>query len=235
MLTAHQFAAVASAPPAFVPTSLDVMDLSTGQSTGQSVPVHDSIVNAPIRPDIVHRVIVWQEKSNRITMYKAKNRSEVRGGGRKPWKQKGTGKARAGSSRSPLWIGGGVAHPPKLRDWSIKLQKKVRQMGMRVALAAKLRDGRLSVVQSLELAGNSHKTKEAVAVLTAHGVKDRRTLWIGSDNLPIEFQRSMSGIPRTTVMKSLGANVADLIKAERVFITPQAWEEVQARLIPTTA
>lgn len=218
-----------------MPGSLDVVDLSTGQSTGQSVPVHASIVNAPIRPDIVHRVIVWQEKNNRTTMYKAKNRSEVRGGGRKPWKQKGTGRARAGSSRSPLWVGGGVAHPPKLRDWSIKLQKKVRQMGMRVALAAKLRDGRLSVVQSFELAGQSHKTKDAVTVLTAHGVRDRRTLWIGADDLSVEFQRSMAAVPRTTVMRSLGANVADLIKAERVFITPQAWEQVQARIVPHVA
>jgi large subunit ribosomal protein L4 len=196
------------------------------------VEVHESIVNAPVRPDIIHRVVVWQEKNNRTTMYKAKKRSEVSGGGRKPWKQKGTGKARAGSNRSPLWVGGGVAHGPKLRDWGIKLQRKVRQMGMRIALAAKLRDGRLCVVKTLEHTGGSQKTKDASKVLGLHGVAGRRTLWIGSDDLPESFQRSMSAVPRTTVMKALGANVADLIMAERVFITPEAWASVSARIIP---
>src|SRR5205814_392278 len=80
-------------------------------------------------------------KKAHVSSYSVKTRDEVRGGGRKPWKQKGTGRARAGSIRSPLWRGGGVAHGPVVRDWSIALPKRVRRLGLRVALAAKFRDG----------------------------------------------------------------------------------------------
>lgn len=98
---------------------------------------------------MVHRVLVWQQKNARTTLYKTKDRAETRGGGKKPWRQKGTGRARHASIRSPLWKGGGVAHGPVFRDWSISLPKKIRALGLRVALSSKLRDGRLVVVESL--------------------------------------------------------------------------------------
>lgn len=113
------------------------------------------VFTTEIRRDIIHRVVVWQEQKARRTLYKAKTRSEVRGGGIKPWKQKGLGKARASSIRSPLWVGGGVAHPPKLRHWGTLLQVKVRRLGMRIALAAKFRDNRLLIVDKLALNDNN--------------------------------------------------------------------------------
>jgi len=115
-------------------------------------PLAASVWGQPLRPDLVHRVVVWQQKNARTTLYKAKDRAEVRGGGRKPWRQKGTGRARHGSIRSPLWRGGGVAHGPVFRDWSIDLPKRLRRLGLCVALSAKARDGRVACLDALPLA-----------------------------------------------------------------------------------
>jgi 50S ribosomal protein L4 len=129
------------------------------------------VFTTEIRRDIIHRVVVWQEQKARRTLYKAKTRSEVRGGGIKPWKQKGLGKARASSIRSPLWVGGGVAHPPKLRHWGTLLQVKVRRLGMRIALAAKFRDNRLLIVDKLAI----NKIKDEIASSSSTTTTDKTT------------------------------------------------------------
>ncbi len=123
-----------------------------GAGATATVPLDPRVFTAPTRPDIVHRMVVWLDKNARHTQYKGKRRGEVRGGGRKPWRQKGTGRARQASIRSPLWKGGGVAHPPKLRDWGIDLPVKVRRLAVRSVLATKFRDGRILVVENLRLA-----------------------------------------------------------------------------------
>jgi 50S ribosomal protein L4 len=137
------------------------------------------VFTTEIRRDIIHRVVVWQEQKARRTLYKAKTRSEVRGGGIKPWKQKGLGKARASSIRSPLWVGGGVAHPPKLRHWGTLLQVKVRRLGMRIALAAKFRDNRLLIVDKLainkikdEIASSSSTTTTAIKNYKSYNINN---------------------------------------------------------------
>ena len=192
--------------------------------------LNDGVFATPVRVDIVHRVIQWQEKNARKTLYKAKSRNEVQGGGRKPWKQKGTGKARAGSIRSPLWVGGGVAHPPKLREWGHLLQKRVRRLGMRCALAAKYRDLRLTIVDSLELP--AAKTKSAVAVLQSHSVvPGRRVLFINAENPPEAFSTALRNVPKAKALAQVGANVRDIVMADRVFITPGALSLLTARLL----
>lgn len=118
-------------------------------ATESSARLEPSIWHKEVRPDLVHRVLVWQQKNARTTLYKAKDRAEVRGGGKKPWRQKGTGRARHGSTRSPLWRGGGKAHGPVFRDWGIRLNKRVRAAALRVALSAKVRDGRVVVVDAM--------------------------------------------------------------------------------------
>jgi 50S ribosomal protein L4 len=133
---------------------------------GRFVDLDPVVFTTEIRRDIIHRVVVWQEQKARRTLYKAKTRSEVRGGGIKPWKQKGLGKARASSIRSPLWVGGGVAHPPKLRHWGTLLQVKVRRLGMRIALAAKFRDNRLLIVDKLALNNINNTNKGDVSTST---------------------------------------------------------------------
>jgi large subunit ribosomal protein L4 len=177
-------------------------------------------------------VIVWQEKNARTTLYKGKARDEVRGGGRKPWKQKGTGKARVGSTRSPLWVGGGVAHPPKLKSWGNLLQKKVRRLGMRCALAAKYRDRRLVVVDSLALPEG--KTRAAAAALAAHAVQPgRRVLLVDVGPLDAHLTLGCANIPGATAMPVIGANVRDIVLSDRLFITVAALEALVARVTRT--
>ena len=209
-----------------------VLSFATGQPTGAEVALPDSVFATPIRADIIHRVIVWQEKRARTTLYKGKGRSEVRGGGRKPWKQKGTGKARVGSIRSPLWVGGGVAHPPKLKEWGTLLQKKVRRLGMRCALAAKYRDRRLVVVDSLALPEG--KTRCAVEALAAHAVAPgRRVLLVDAGPVDALLARAMANIPGAVAMPALGANVRDIVLSDRLFITAAALEALVARVTRT--
>lgn len=123
------------------------------------------IYDQPLRKDIVHRVVVWQRANWRQGTVKVKTRSEVRGGGRKPWQQKGTGRARAGSIRSPLWRGGGKAHGPRPKDWSQSLNSKVRRLGLRIALSSKLAAGQLTVVDALKIESAQPRTKELTTFL----------------------------------------------------------------------
>ena len=177
--------------PLLTNTVLPLTCFASGAPVGDATVTFDARVwSVPLRTDIVHRVVIWQQKKARKTLYATRTRDNVRGGGRKPWKQKGTGKARAGSIRSPLWRGGGVALGPVHRDWSIALPKRIRRLGLRVALSAKLRDGRLVVVDSLDMgrtpptsdagaavvaeraaaAGDAGRTRSAVALLTRNGL-----------------------------------------------------------------
>lgn len=205
-----------------------MLSLSSAQPTGEQVTLDERVFSTAVRPDVVHRVIVWQEKSNRTTLYKGKTRSEVRGGGRKPWRQKGTGRARAGSTRSPLWVGGGMAHAPVLREWGISLPKKVRRLGMRVALAAKYRDQRLLLVDKLEVP--AAKTKAAAAVLSAHGLEGKRVLFVGADSVPSSFQAAVGNIPRVSAMRQLRATVRDIVQADAMVITPAALQQLTERV-----
>lgn len=132
-----------------LPAELPVYDAVSLSATTSSARLEPTVWHKDVRPDLVHRALVWQQKNDRTTLYKAKDRAEVRGGGKKPWRQKGTGRARHGSTRSPLWRGGGKAHGPVFRSWGIRLNKRVRAAALRVALSAKLRDGRIVVVDAL--------------------------------------------------------------------------------------
>jgi len=127
---------------------VDVVSLYNGEKRG-TIEVNDFIFGANPRIDILHRSMVWYRASTRSGTACVKRRGEVRGGGRKPWKQKGTGRARQGSIRSPLWRKGGSTKGPKPKDWSYHLPFKVRRMGLRVALACRLAQGDLTVVEDL--------------------------------------------------------------------------------------
>ena len=209
-----------------------MLAFASAQPTGALAALPDAVFATPLRADIVHRVIVWQEKNARSTLYKGKGRSEVRGGGRKPWKQKGTGRARVGSIRSPLWVGGGVAHPPKLKGWGTLLQKKVRRLGMRCALAAKYRDRRLVVVDALRL--GEGKTRSAAAALAAHGcAPGRRVLLVDVGPLDALLVRGLANIPGAQALPVLGANVRDIVLADRLIITTAGLEALVARVTKT--
>jgi large subunit ribosomal protein L4 len=214
--------------------TLPVLSLTTAEPTGATCALPDHVFSTPARRDVVYRVVQWQDKNSRRLRFKAKKRSEVAGGGRKPWKQKGTGKARVGSIRSPLWVGGGVAHPPKLKSWGIKLQKRVRRLGLRVALAAKYRERRLVVLSDLALP--EAKTRAAVAALRAHGCADprgrARYLFLSCDGagVPTELARAVRNIRGVRALPAVAANVRAVVAAERVFVTAAALEAICKRL-----
>jgi large subunit ribosomal protein L4 len=208
---------------------LPILSFATAQPTGASLTLDDRVFSTPLRRDIIHRVIQWQEKNARDTAYKGKGRSEVQGGGRKPWRQKGTGRARAGSIRSPIWVGGGVAHPPKIKEWGHFLQKRVRRFGLRCALAAKYRDLRLTVVDALTVP--EAKTRNVTAALAAHGAKEGlRALFVDELSPDSNFALAVRNVPGVKVMASVGANVRDIIMADRLFVTPAALAAITARV-----
>ena len=212
-----------------------MLALTTAAPTGGACALPDHVFATPSRGDVVYRVVQWQDKNSRRLRFKAKSRAEVAGGGRKPWNQKGTGRARQGSIRSPLWVGGGVAHPPKLKPWGTRLQKRVRRLGLRVALAAKYRERRLVVVQDLALPGG--KTRAAVAALAAHGCRDpggrARYLFLGDDGaggVPAELARAVRNLKGVRALPAVAANVRAVVAAERVFVTAAALEAICKRL-----
>jgi len=211
---------------------LPILSFETGKPTGAFFELPDVVFSTPVRTDIVHRNVVWQQQAERTTLYKGKSRWEVRGGGRKPYKQKGTGRARAGSIRSPLWKGGGVAHPPKLKSWGTRLQKRVRRLGMRVLLASKYRDRRLVVVDSLSL--ETPKTRLGSHALMRHGVIPgrKRVLFVDVEvpEPKSPFILATRNIPKCKALPASTASVRDLVIADRVFITVAGLERVIQRV-----
>jgi large subunit ribosomal protein L4 len=174
---------------------------------------------------IVHRALVRQMNNARQGTLATKTRAEVRGGGRKPWRQKGTGRARAGSSRSPLWKGGGVIFGPKPRDFSIKMNRKERRLALRTAFQSRLEDA--VVVQEFADQLPRPKTSEMVAAMKRWGIEDDdKVLFILSD--PQEnIILSLRNIERVKLMSASHLNIFDLLHADRLVITAAAMEKVQ--------
>ena len=174
---------------------------------------------------IVHRALVRQLNNARQGTASTKTRSEVRGGGRKPWRQKGTGRARAGSIRSPLWRGGGVIFGPKPRDYSTKMNRKERRLALRTAFSARVED--MIVVENFATELERPKTKEFVAALERWGVgSDEKVLLIlkeVSDNVNL----STRNIAKVKMIKATNLNVADILHANKLIVSKDALEQIQ--------
>ena len=174
---------------------------------------------------IVHRALVRQLAMARQGTASTKTRSEVRGGGRKPWRQKGTGRARAGSSRSPLWRGGGVTFGPKPRDYSVKMNKKERRLALRTAFYSCLESA--VVVEDFTAQVTAPKTKEILSALDRWGVdKNSKVLLIVneiSDNLHL----STRNIVNVKILKAGNLNVYDLLNAQQVVVTTDALTKIE--------
>ncbi len=174
---------------------------------------------------IVHRALVRQMNNARQGTLSTKTRSEVRGGGRKPWRQKGTGRARAGSNRSPLWRGGGVTFGPKPRDFSIKMNRKERRLALRTAFQSRAED--LIVVQEFAQELTQPKTRELVAALSRWGVTDgEKVLLIQGENHEM-VTLSARNIPNVKLITASNLNVYDLLAADRLVVTATALEKIQ--------
>lgn len=199
-------------------TSVEVKDLS-GASVGTvELPEawFDGVVNIPV----MHQVVTAQLAAARQGTHKTKTRGEVAGGGRKPWRQKGTGRARQGSTRSPQWVGGGVAHGRTPKDWSVRVNKKVRRAALRSALTDRAANQLVTVVRDLRF--TTPRTKDAVAALKAFGA-DGRTLVVLADAHDATA-RSFRNLPnvRTIVVDQL--NTHDVVVSDRVVFDESALE-----------
>lgn len=174
----------------------------------------------------VHDVVVAYQASQRMGTACAKTRSEVSGSGKKPWRQKGTGRARAGTHKSPLWNGGAVAHGPRPRDFSKKVNKQTRRLALRKAITERLKADDVILVQDIRL--EAVRTKAFVAVLEALGVQG--TVLVvqagGNENLLLSA-RNVAGVDVTTAD---GLNTYEMLRCDKILFTLPAWERVQERL-----
>ncbi len=174
---------------------------------------------------IVHRALVRQMNNARQGTASTKTRAEVRGGGRKPWRQKGTGRARAGSNRSPLWRGGGVIFGPKPRDYSVKMNRKERRLALRTALQGRVDD--LVVVEGFEDKFSRPKTRELLDAIARWGLDpNAKILLIIAERQELVYL-SARNIENVKLITAVNLNVHDLLNADHLVITSPALEAIQ--------
>ncbi|QTD39844.1 50S ribosomal protein L4 [Sporosarcina sp. Te-1] len=194
----------------------------TGSSVGE-IELNEGIFGIEPNEAVLFETLVQQRASLRQGNHKVKTRAEVAGGGRKPWRQKGTGRARQGSIRSPQWRGGGIVFGPTPRSYSYKLPKKVRRLALRSALSTKVRDEEIIVLEGL--AFDAPKTKEFVKVLENLSI-DKKALFVTAD-LDETVALSARNIPGVSVVTANGINVLDLVAHDKLVITKGAVEKLE--------
>ena len=182
----------------------------------------DSIFNVEINEHLVHMAVVSQLANNRQGTQSAKTRSEVSGGGKKPWRQKGTGHARQGSTRSPQWTGGGVVFAPKPRDYSMSLNKKEKRIALKSALTSRVQEGKFIVIDSLKL--DEIKTKALVNTLNSLNVN--KALVVLNEN-DANVVKSAKNIPDVKAALTNTINVYDILKYDTVVIDKAAVETIE--------
>ncbi len=185
-----------------------------------------NIFEAPVRPDLLHTVVVSQLAAKRRGTHATKNRAAVSGGGRKPFKQKGTGRARSGSLRSPQNRGGAVIFGPVVRDHGFDLPKKVRKLALKHALSAKAADGKLIVLDKVE--AKAPKTKDLAGKLSALGVSS--AVIVGGSEIDVSFDLAARNLPKIDVLPQQGINFYDILRRETLVLSRDAVEHLEARL-----
>ncbi len=204
-------------------TTLAVYDI--GNQKVSDLELDDRVFDAKINTTLFYDVVRKDLASRRKGTAATKNRALVRGGGAKPWRQKGTGRARAGSRRSPLWKGGGTIFGPMPRDYSISLPKKVRRAALRAALSLKRQEGRLILLNDFPLDG--FKTRRVLEVLRRFEVKDALIVTEGS--VPY-LERSAQNIPGIDVLRYEGLNVYDILNHEHLILLRPTVEKIEGAL-----
>jgi large subunit ribosomal protein L4 len=194
----------------------------TGAQVGE-VELSDAVFGIEPHVHAIHEAVLLQQASLRQGTHKTKGRSEVRGGGRKPWKQKGTGRARQGSIRSPQWKGGGTVFGPTPRSYGYKLPRKVRRLAIKSALSSKVIDNEVIVLDQLLL--NTPKTKEFVAIL--NNLKVEKKALIVAATLDDNVALSARNIPGVKFVAADGINVLDVMLYDKLIITKDAVQKVE--------
>jgi large subunit ribosomal protein L4 len=185
----------------------------------------EEIFGIKTRPHLLHQTVVMQLNNRRTGTAATKSKGFVRGGGKKPWRQKGTGRARAGSIRSPLWVGGGTIFGPQPKDYSFRMPRKARREALLSALSLKHGDGKIIVLDKLEL--EEAKTKLMVKVLTELKVASALLVIAQPDE---KIERSSRNIPALKVLRVEGLNVYDLLRYEHLILTEGALKLLEERL-----
>ena len=188
----------------------------------ETMELNDAVFGVEVNEHLVHMAVVQQLANNRQGTQKAKTRSEVRGGGRKPWRQKGTGHARQGSTRSPQWTGGGVVFAPTPRDYSFKLNKKEKRAALKSALSSRVAENKLVVVDELKF--DSIKTKDFAKVMSNLNVE--KALVVINDN-DQNVVMSAKNIPTVKTASTNTINVYDILKYNTVVVTKDAVNTIQ--------
>lgn len=194
-----------------------------GNQTGE-IEVSDWVFNGPVRPELMHQALVRQLANARTGTHKTKTRSEVAGGGRKPWRQKGTGRARHGSIRSPQWKGGGTVFGPRPRSYVKDMPKKMRRAALRSALSSKAQAGQIVVIDELSM--DEPKTKRAAEMLASLGVAEESVLVVLAES-DMAVERSFSNLPQAKTLLGGYLNVRDLLGYGMVLMSKEAIEPVE--------
>lgn len=204
---------------------MKVQVLNLDGSAAGDVELSDAVFGLEPRADILHRVVTWQLENRRGTARGARERSDVARTGKKFGNQKGGGTARHGDRKAPVFIGGGKAHGPRVRDFHVSLNKKVRALGLKMALSSKAQSG-LVVVDSLEL--GEGKTKVLAGTLAKAGF-GKKVLVVDGEQVNEGFARAARNIVGVNVLPAIGANVYDILKHDTLVLTRAAVEKLEAR------
>ncbi len=195
----------------------------TGEDKGE-VSLNPKVFEIPVKDELIHQAVVALLANRRQVLAHAKTRGEVRGGGRKPWKQKGTGRARHGSIRSPLWVGGGVTFGPTSdRNFSKKINKKMKTRALFMVLSEKALNKNVSVLEKLEIA--EAKTKPIIELLKKIKL-DKKVLLI-IEKMDSKIARSVNNIPKITLISANSLNVYDVLNAKHLLVTKNALKTVE--------
>ena len=197
---------------------------NTNKEKVSQVVLDEKVFGCEVKPHLLYEVVKMQLANRRAGTASTKNRSRVRGGGKKPWRQKGTGRARAGSIRSPIWRGGGVTFGPLPRDYSFRLNKKVKKSALRTALSVKLKEDKLIILDNFNLP--EIKTKDFIQTLSRLDIKDA---FIVDDN-NIHLEKSARNVPFVKVLRPEGLNVYDILKYDKLIITQSCLEKITRTL-----
>ncbi len=195
----------------------------TGAATGE-IELNDDVFGVAVNEALIHQAVVRQMANQRLGTASTKTKGLVRGGGKKPWRQKGTGRARAGSIRSPLWVGGGTVFGPQPRSYAFSMPRKARRLAIKSALSAKVAAGELLVVEDIQF--SQPKTKNVVNLLANFNSAEQKALII-TDVANENVAKSSRNIPGVKNITSLTLNVIDILHHDKVLVTKDAVTKIE--------
>ncbi len=187
------------------------------------IELNDNVFGVEVNGGLLHQAVVMQLASQRLGTHATKTRAFVRGGGRKPWKQKGTGRARSGSRRSPLWVGGGTVFGPHPRSYAFSMPRKQRRLAIKCALSDKVQEDNLVVLDALDF--EAPKTKQVVKLLQTFEI-DNKALIITAEEAE-NVERSSRNIPGVKAINTTGLNVYDILNHDKLFVTKDAVARIE--------